>query len=126
MSYQQELLVKMPCISGNLQDLKQVIEMVFYPKTQELAPKLALYMYKSNEGIKKGARISTYFSSHEQYIQFLENSCFCLGYFMVKKQAVGDIPKVQINHIIKRLNDKLIAGMSNALGQKNRLWIDNV
>lgn len=126
MTYAQELLVKMPSISGNLDDLKQVVELVFYPKTPELSPKIALYMYKTNEGIKKGARISTYFSSHEQFIQFLENAIFSLGYFMVKKQAIGDVPKFQINHIVKRMNDKLIEGMSDALGKKNRLWIDNV
>ena len=63
-------------VQGNIKSLNQIYEYKYYPKENELIPKVALYLYlrKKEEGAINYARRSMYFQSLPQLREFIRDT----------------------------------------------------
>lgn len=115
MSYKKNVVNKISNIRGNVKDYEQRIRSVYYKKTDDMPSKLAVYMeWYDNDGDQKKAIRSTYFSSVEQYKNFLKKMAYNLGFFMEKRGKFGEFHRKQVGKLGQDLKKQIKKGMKDA------------
>ncbi len=84
--YEKEIVVPITTVAGNIRDFKQQYEIKFYPKADDLPPKIALYIYLVKED-KQYAKRSVYFSAEAQLKQLIFDLTKAYFYFRDKKKT---------------------------------------
>ncbi len=112
--YEKEIITPITTVAGNIKDFKQQYEIKFYPKADDLPPKVALYIYLTNKE-KQYAKRSVYFSAETQLKQLIFDLTKAYFYFRDKKKTDLPIP-MPLEELRKdNLNDFLMKLRNNQL-----------
>ena len=109
MKYTRDTIISKTTVAGNIRDYKQSYEIFYYPKSDDLVDKMAMYIYLDGEE-KSFAKRSIYFSSVEQLKTLILN--LTRSYFIFKdKRTNPAVPReqfrlIQLDSFLSELKEK--------------------
>ena len=111
-AYKKELLIPQTTVAGNIRDFKQSYEIFYYPKTDDLPDKIALYIHLINSEEKQYAKRSLYFSSIEQLKTLIYDLSQAYFYFRDKRIEpdinLPDFRLINLDNFLYNLRKKIL------------------
>ena len=106
--YAKETLFKSHVIKGNLRDLNQLFKLVYYPMTEGLVDKLALYMYLTDDhGEKAYSPRSIFFVYPGDVLVLIQELISAYLFFMGKRvgEEGGELSSNELlNGLVNRIS----------------------
>lgn len=89
-AYNKETIVSEKTVAGNIRDFRQLYDIVYYPRQDDLPEKIAMYIYlrkkdEEKEDNAKMANRSLFFSSKEQLKDLIVELSKAYLFFVEKK-----------------------------------------